>query len=262
MGIKIFMISFMVTSILFSLLYIPTKLTIPIPKYNPVINLNMLKGHKPYPVTFAYLISASRGDTKKLMRVIRALYHPGNYYLIHVDSDAPEKEHRQIAEFVSTDPVFGLVGNVWIIGKSNLVTYRGPTMLATTLHAMAILLRTCKWDWFINLSASDYPLVTQDGMVSGHVLILECSLYLCPKYFSIQTFIFCSCFEFSCHICSIFCLCLILFPPTFFLSNDVLLWPILVFLFNYLFSDLIDAFSGLPRNLNFIQHSSHLGWKL
>ncbi|KAF2306863.1 hypothetical protein GH714_022153 [Hevea brasiliensis] len=35
-------------------------------------------------------------------------------------------------------------------------------MLATTLHAMAILLRTCKWDWFINLSASDYPLVTQD----------------------------------------------------------------------------------------------------
>ncbi|KAF2288150.1 hypothetical protein GH714_004681 [Hevea brasiliensis] len=148
----------------------------------------MLKEHKPYPVTFAYLISASRGDTKKLMRVIKALYHPGNYYLIHVDADAPEVEHRAITEFVSSDPVFSLVGNVWIVGKSSLVTYRGPTMLATTLHAMAILLRTCKWDWFINLSASDYPLVTQD--------------------------------------------------------------------------DLIDAFSGLPRDLNFIQHSSHLGWKL
>lgn len=129
----------------------------------------MLKDHKPYPVNFAYLISASRGDSKKLMRVIRALYHPGNYYLIHVDADAPEVEHRAIREFVSSDPVFNLVGNVWIVGKSNLVTYRGPTMLATTLHAMAILLRTCKWDWFINLSASDYPLVTQDGMVSGLV---------------------------------------------------------------------------------------------
>lgn len=188
MGIKLFMISFMVTSILFSLLYIPTKLTTPNAKYNPVINLNMLKDLKPYPVTFAYLISASRGDAKRLTRVLKALYHPGNYYLIHVDADAPEKEHREIAEFVSSDPVFGLVGNVWIVGKPNLVTYRGPTMLATTLHAMAILLRTCKWDWFINLSASDYPLVTQD--------------------------------------------------------------------------DLIDAFSTLPRNLNFIQHSSRLGWKL
>lgn len=188
MGIKLFMISFMVTSILFSLLYIPTKLTTPIAKYNSVINLNMLKDLKPYPVTFAYLISASRGDAKRLTRLLKALYHPGNYYLIHVDSDAPEKEHREIAEFVSSDPVFGLVGNVWIVGKPNLVTYRGPTMLATTLHAMAILLRTCKWDWFINLSASDYPLVTQD--------------------------------------------------------------------------DLIDAFSTLPRNLNFIQHSSRLGWKL
>lgn len=157
----------MITSILFSLIYIPANLTIPITRYNPVINLNTLKDQNPYPVTFAYLISASRGDSKKLIRVVKALYHPGNYYLIHVDADAPEEERRKVAEFVSSDPVMGLVGNVWIIGKPNLVTYRGPTMLATTLHAMAILLRTCQWDWFINLSASDYPLVTQDGMVSG-----------------------------------------------------------------------------------------------
>jgi hypothetical protein len=61
-------------------------------------------------------------------------------------------------------------------------------MVANTLHACAILLKQSKeWDWFINLSASDYPLVTQD--------------------------------------------------------------------------DLIDTFSGLDRNLNFIDHSSKLGWK-
>ncbi|OMO67837.1 Glycosyl transferase, family 14 [Corchorus capsularis] len=146
------------------------------------------KSNKTYPVTFAYLISASRGDTIKLKRAVRALYHPGNKYLIHLDFDALASEHREIAEFVSNDPVFSLVGNVYIVGKPNLVTYRGPTMLATTLHAMSMLLRCCKWDWFINLSASDYPLVTQD--------------------------------------------------------------------------DLIHAFSDLPKDLNFIQHSSHLGWKL
>lgn len=83
-----------------------------------------------------------------------------------MDQGASAAEHREIADFVNRNPVFRRVKNVWMIGKPNLVTYRGPTMLATTLHAMAILLRNWKWDWFINLSASDYPLVTQDGMVS------------------------------------------------------------------------------------------------
>jgi len=37
-------------------------------------------------------------------------------------------------------------------------------MIACTLQAIAILLKeSSEWDWFINLSASDYPLVTQDG---------------------------------------------------------------------------------------------------
>ena len=42
-------------------------------------------------------------------------------------------------------------------------------MVTTTLHAAAAFLwgeghgRGADWDWFINLSASDYPLVTQDG---------------------------------------------------------------------------------------------------
>lgn len=52
-----------------------------------------------------------------------------------------------------------------VVVKANLVTYRGPTMVANTLHAAAILLKEGGvWDWFINLSASDYPLVTQDGI--------------------------------------------------------------------------------------------------
>lgn len=169
MGLKIFMASFMMTSILFFLLFIPTRLTVQFSTLRPPVNYFSVppKSSKAYPVTFAYLISASKGDVVKLKRLMKVLYHPGNYYLIHVDYGAPQAEHRAVAEFVASDPVFGQVGNVWVVGKPNLVTYRGPTMLATTLHAMAMLLRTCQWDWFINLSASDYPLVTQDGMVSG-----------------------------------------------------------------------------------------------
>ncbi|KAH7571641.1 hypothetical protein JRO89_XS04G0110000 [Xanthoceras sorbifolium] len=197
MGIKIFMISFIITSIPLIFLYISFSTepaSISITNFKPILSSNnvLLKPTRDsYPVNFAYLISASKGDTKKLKRALLALYHPANHYLIHMDREAPEEEQREVAEFVASEPVFSLVNNVYIVGKPNLVTYRGPTMLATTLHAMSMLLRCCKWDWFINLSASDYPLVTQDGMVN-----------------------------------------------------------------------LIHAFSELPRDLNFIQHSSHLGWKL
>lgn len=171
MGLKAFIISFMWISLTFFVLYIPTHLTTltRINTFTPIkpkiINNIYPTNSNPYPVSFAYLISASKGDSSKLKRLVRALYHPGNHYLIHMDYDAAEAEHREIAAFVKRDPVFSQVGNVWIVGKPNLVTYRGPTMLATTLHTMSILLRIANWDWFINLSASDYPLITQDGTI-------------------------------------------------------------------------------------------------
>lgn len=137
---------------------------------------------------FAYLVSGSKGDLEKLWRTLQALYHPRNRYVLHLDLEAPTEERLELASRVEKDPMFSKVGNVYMSTKANMVTYRGPTMVANTLHACAILLKNSKdWDWFINLSASDYPLVTQD--------------------------------------------------------------------------DLLYTFSGLSRKLNFIEHTSHLGWK-
>lgn len=68
------------------------------------------------------------------------------------------------------------------------MTYMGSSGLAATLHAASVLLRMeGGWDWFVTLSAADYPLLTQD--------------------------------------------------------------------------DLIHVFSSAPRDLNFIDHTSDLGWK-
>ncbi|KAL5980668.1 Beta-glucuronosyltransferase GlcAT14B [Asimina triloba] len=119
----------------------------------------------PPPPRLAYLISGSAGDGQMLKRTLQALYHPINQYVVHLDLESSPDERLDLHDFVASHPVFARFGNVRMITKANLVTYRGPTMVSNTLHAAAVLLKEGgDWDWFINLSASDYPLVTQDGV--------------------------------------------------------------------------------------------------
>ncbi|PSS13845.1 Beta-glucuronosyltransferase [Actinidia chinensis var. chinensis] len=114
----------------------------------------------------AYLISGSKGDCESLKRTLKALYHPLNQYVVHLDLEASAEERLELVNFVKNEELFVRIGNVRAVVRSNLVTYRGPTMVSNTLHAAAILLKEGgEWDWFINLSASDYPLVTQDDML-------------------------------------------------------------------------------------------------
>ncbi|PIM99270.1 Branching enzyme [Handroanthus impetiginosus] len=142
----------------------------------------------PPPPRLAYLISGSAGDGLMLRRTLEALYHPNNQYVVHLDAESSADERVDLHNYVNSHVIFRRFENVRMITKANLVTYRGPTMVANTLHAAAILLKEGgDWDWFINLSASDYPLVTQD--------------------------------------------------------------------------DLLHTFSNLPRDLNFIDHTSDIGWK-
>eukprot|EP00270_Netrium_digitus_P003330 TRINITY_DN1380_c0_g1_i1.p1 TRINITY_DN1380_c0_g1~~TRINITY_DN1380_c0_g1_i1.p1 ORF type:complete len:435 (+),score=74.41 TRINITY_DN1380_c0_g1_i1:378-1682(+) len=117
----------------------------------------------------AYSISGGKGDVERMKRLLLALYHPHNEYILHLDLDAPPKERIDLTRFIRMDSVFMEVGNVHMVLKANLVTYRGVTMLTTYLHCAAILLQKRRdWDWYINLSASDYPLVSQDDFL--HVL--------------------------------------------------------------------------------------------
>ncbi|PIA35260.1 hypothetical protein AQUCO_03600138v1 [Aquilegia coerulea] len=142
----------------------------------------------PPPPRLAYLVSGSKGDLEKLWRTLHALYHPLNQYVVHLDLESSQDERLELDSRIQKHPIFTEIKNVYMISKANMVTYRGPTMVANTLHACAILLKQSKeWDWFINLSASDYPLVTQD--------------------------------------------------------------------------DILFTFSRLDRNLNFVEHTSRLGWK-
>lgn len=71
-----------------------------------------------------------------------------------------------MASAIRSVPAIRAFGNVDVLGKPDRLSYMGSTNIATTLHAAAILLRLSSgWNWFITLSASDYPLLTQDGML-------------------------------------------------------------------------------------------------
>lgn len=120
----------------------------------------------PPPPSIAYLITGSRGDSGRILRVLSATYHPLNHYLLHLDPSAPHADRERVALTVQSNPVFRAAQNVHVIGKPDFAYPKGSSPVSLTLHAASILLRlSLKWDWFLSLSADAYPLVTQDGMV-------------------------------------------------------------------------------------------------
>ncbi|KAL2335566.1 hypothetical protein Fmac_016779 [Flemingia macrophylla] len=84
----------------------------------------------PPPPRLAYLISGSAGDGAAALRVLLAVYHPENRYVVHLDREASAEERADLVRFVEGHAVFRRFGNVRVMKKANLVTYRGPTMRA------------------------------------------------------------------------------------------------------------------------------------
>lgn len=118
-----------------------------------------------YPPAFAYYISGGHGDKDRIFRLLLAIYHPRNRYLLHLGLDAKDDERKQLAAAVRSVPAIQAFGNVDVVGKADWVTYLGSTNIAITLRAAAVMLKLDGgWNWFITLSARDYPLITQDGM--------------------------------------------------------------------------------------------------
>ncbi|CAN4120676.1 unnamed protein product [Withania somnifera] len=123
----------------------------------------------PTPPSIAYLISGSNKDTSRIIRLLFAVYHPRNQYLIHLDRRASQYERDSLALYVESVPLFKAAQNVNFIGKADFAYPMGSSALSSTLHGASVLLGVSDhWDWFINLSVDDYPLVTQDDLL--HIL--------------------------------------------------------------------------------------------
>ncbi|XP_075635321.1 beta-glucuronosyltransferase GlcAT14A [Castanea sativa] len=118
-----------------------------------------------YPPSFAYFITGNSNDGDRILRLLLAVYHPRNRYLLHLSAESADEERRRLVSQLKSVPAIRVFGNVDVVGKSDRVTYMGASKLAITLRAAAILLRLDGgWNWFVTLSAQDYPLVTQDDL--------------------------------------------------------------------------------------------------
>jgi hypothetical protein len=103
----------------------------------------------------AYLILVHRYP-EQFKRMFKAIYHPLNHYLVHVDKTSGKEISEDIQLFLKDYP------NADIL-KPEKALWGGYSLVNIELRGMAQLLKTGKdWTHFINLSGQDFPLKTQN----------------------------------------------------------------------------------------------------
>ena len=103
----------------------------------------------------AYFILVHRFP-EQFKRLFKALYHPNNHYLIHIDLKAEKAIHQDIKMFLADFP------NTDIL-TSNSVLWGGYSMVQAELNGIKFLLdKGVQWEFFINLSGQDFPLKSQE----------------------------------------------------------------------------------------------------
>ena len=102
----------------------------------------------------AYLILAHRYP-RQFKRLFRAIYHPANYYLVHVDKRSGVGLQTEIQDFLSSFANASLL-------KSQSILWGGYSIVDAELRGIEELLKiSSEWEFFINLSAQDFPLKSQ-----------------------------------------------------------------------------------------------------
>ncbi|XP_023584091.1 xylosyltransferase 1, partial [Trichechus manatus latirostris] len=113
------------------------------------------------PVRIAFVLVVHGRASRQLQRMFKAIYHRDHFYYIHVDKRS-NYLHRQVLQFSRQYP------NVRVTPWRMATIWGGASLLSTYLQSMRDLLEMTDWPWdfFINLSAADYPIRTNDQLVA------------------------------------------------------------------------------------------------
>uniref|UniRef100_A0A672YQG1 Xylosyltransferase 2 n=1 Tax=Sphaeramia orbicularis TaxID=375764 RepID=A0A672YQG1_9TELE len=113
------------------------------------------------PVRVAFVLMVHGRAVRQLKRLIKAIYHRDHYYYIHVDKRSGYM-HREVLQIAQQYP------NVRATPWRMVTIWGGASLLKAYLHSMQDLLSMLdwKWDFFINLSATDFPTRTNSELVA------------------------------------------------------------------------------------------------
>ncbi|KAM6957000.1 xylosyltransferase 2 [Aplochiton taeniatus] len=113
------------------------------------------------PVRVAFVLVVHGRAIRQLKRLLKAIYHRDHYYYIHVDKRS-NYLHREVLLIAQQYP------NVKATPWRMVTIWGGASLLKAYLHSMQDLLSIpdWKWDFFINLSATDFPTRTNDELVA------------------------------------------------------------------------------------------------
>ncbi|KAK0140441.1 Xylosyltransferase 1 [Merluccius polli] len=113
------------------------------------------------PARIAYVLVVHGRASRQFQRLFKAIYHTSHYYYIHVDLRS-NYLHREVIALAGQYP------NVLVTPWRMSTIWGGASLLSMYLRTMQDLLKMADWSWdfFINLSAADYPIRTNDQLVA------------------------------------------------------------------------------------------------
>uniref|UniRef100_A0A672YKP7 protein xylosyltransferase n=1 Tax=Sphaeramia orbicularis TaxID=375764 RepID=A0A672YKP7_9TELE len=136
-----------------------------VPRYCPIEGeTGMTTSQTPapsVPVRIAFVLVVHGRASRQFQRLFKAIYHASHYYYIHVDKRS-NYLHREVLVLAQKYP------NVRVTPWRMSTIWGGASLLTMYLRSMDDLLRMADWSWdfFINLSAADYPIRTNEQLVS------------------------------------------------------------------------------------------------
>jgi hypothetical protein len=119
----------------------------------------------------AYLLLAHE-NFDALVRVVQSLYTEEGFFLIHVDASNPDLDRRIRSWLLANDDEIRKNGrNIQVFEKPFPMQWGGCSIVFAQLEGFYRLLDTADWDYVINLSVYDYPLMSTAAM--HHFLLVS-----------------------------------------------------------------------------------------
>ncbi|KAL5016435.1 hypothetical protein ScPMuIL_006024 [Solemya velum] len=118
---------------------------------------SLTEEEKDFPLAFGILVHDE--DVELVERLLRAIYRPQNFYIIHVDA----KMHSE--ERAALEAIIGCFSNVFLASRSIRVTWSSFQVLEAEMVCMRDMWRHQAWKYYINLAGHEFPLRTNYELV-------------------------------------------------------------------------------------------------